>query len=113
MEMTSHGRRSYFVYILTNRSGTLYTGVTADLERRFWEHKTGALDGFTKRYKIDRLVYYEEFGNVREAIVREKQIKGWGRKKKIDLINSVNPKWLDLADGWYEETRAPDWQDAG
>jgi putative endonuclease len=92
----------YQVYIMTNRSGTLYTGVTAGLEHRVWQHKTGAVEGFTKRYRITRLVYFEEYADVREAIAREKQVKAWTRKKRIDLINSVNPKWLDLAEGWYE-----------
>ena len=62
--------------------------------------RTGANDGFTKRYKLDRLVLYEAFATPSEAIAREKQIKGWSRKKKVDLINSVNPKWLDLSEGW-------------
>jgi putative endonuclease len=94
----------YYVYILTNRSGTLYTGVTSGLEHRLWEHKSGVHDGFTKRYKLDRLVHYEEFADVIQAITREKQIKGW--KKKIDLINESNPKWLALSEGWYEDAAA-------
>jgi putative endonuclease len=95
--------RTYYVYILTNRSGTLYTGVTSELQHRVWEHKIGAHDGFTRRYRIDRLVYYEEFADVAQAIAREKQIKGWSRSKKIRLINETNSKWLDLSDGWYED----------
>jgi putative endonuclease len=87
---------------MTNRSGALYTGVTAGLEHRVWEHKTATVEGFTKRYRITRLVYVEEYADVREAIAREKQIKAWARKKRIDLINSANPKWLDLSEGWYE-----------
>jgi putative endonuclease len=92
----------YHVYIVTNRSGTLYTCVTAGLEHRVWEHKTATVEGFTKRYRITRLVYFEEYADVQQAIAREKQIKAWTRKKRIDLINSMNPKWLDLSEGWYE-----------
>ena len=100
--MTRRRVRQYYVYILTNRSGTLYTGVTSDIEHRVRQHKTGEHEGFTKRYRIDRLVYYEETDDVNAAIAREKQIKGWTRKKRIDLINAMNPRWLDLSEGWYE-----------
>ena len=94
------GDKQYFVYILTSKSGTLYTGMTNNLERRIYEHKNKLIDGFTKKYNVDRLVYYEVFGEVRDAIAREKQIKGWVRKKKIELIKSTNPKWLDLSEAW-------------
>ena len=94
----------YYVYILTNKSGTLYTGVTNDLERRVRQHKDRAVPGFTARYRIDRLVYYERFNDVHQAIEWEKRIKGWVRAKKIALIESLNPKWDDLSAGWYEET---------
>ena len=87
---------------MMNRPGTLYVGVTNNLERRVYEHKTGALPGFTSKYKIDRLVYYEETSDIRGAIAREKQIKGWLRRKKIELIESQNPLWVDLAEGWYQ-----------
>jgi len=93
----------YFVYILTSKTGTLYTGMTNNLERRVYQHKHKLIAGFTKRYDVTRLVYYEVFGDVRDAIAREKQIKGWRRSKKIDLIKSNNPKWQDLSDGWYPE----------
>jgi putative endonuclease len=86
----------YYVYIVTNRSRTLYTGVTNNLVRRAWQHKKKLLPGFTRAYNIDRLVYYESFGDMRAAIQREKQIKGWLRAKKIALIESENPQWLDL-----------------
>jgi putative endonuclease len=86
----------YYVYIVTNRSRTLYTGVTNNLVRRAWQHKKKLLPGFTRAYNIDRLVYYESFGDIRAAIQREKQIKGWLRAKKIALIESENPQWLDL-----------------
>ena len=92
----------YFVYIMTNRSKTLYTGVTNNLIRRAREHKTGIGSGFTTKYKLDRLVYFERFQDVHNAIEREKRIKGWLRLKKIALIVSVNPAWKDLSEEWYE-----------
>jgi putative endonuclease len=88
---------SYYVYILTNRSGTLYVGVTNDLARRLWEHRSGELSGFTSKYRLDRLIHYEVFDWVDEAIAREKQIKGWRRDKKIALIARFNPDWRDLS----------------
>ncbi len=91
----------YYVYILTNKSGTLYTGVTNNLERRVYEHKNKFIDGFTKKYGLTRLVYFEEASDINSAISREKQIKGWLRKKKIELIRSLNPRWLDLAQEWF------------
>jgi putative endonuclease len=93
----------YYVYIMANRSETLYTGVTSNLERRVYEHKHKLVDGFTKKYNLTRLVYYEITDDVRSAIAREKQIKGWLRRTKIVLIESMNPQWRDLSDGWYEE----------
>jgi putative endonuclease len=92
----------YYVYIVTNRSHTLYTGVTNDLPRRVHEHKQKLVEGFTQKYNISQLVYYETTSEVRSAIAREKQIKGWLRSKKIALIESMNPKWEDLSEGWYE-----------
>ena len=100
--MHSGGQRYYYVYILTNRSQTLYVGVTYNLRRRVWEHKQGEGSEFCKRNKIDRLVYYESFDDVRNAIDREKRIKGWLRIKIMQLIVSVNPAWNDLSEGWYE-----------
>jgi putative endonuclease len=100
--MHSAGHRHYYVYILTNRSKTLYVGVTNNLRRRVFEHKAGNGSEFCKRYKIDRLACYESFDDVRNAIDREKRIKGWLRAKKIQLIVSVNPAWRDLSEGWYE-----------
>lgn len=91
----------YFVYIMANRSGTLYTGVTNDLERRVHEHKERTYAGFTSRYRVDRLVYFESTPDVTAAIAREKQIKGWSRKKKVELIVTTNPVWADLSDQWY------------
>jgi putative endonuclease len=95
----------YYVYIMTNRSKTLYTGVTANLERRVLEHKQGIKGEFAARYKIDRLVYFERFGDIHAAIVREKQIKGLLRMKKIALIVSMNPAWKDLSEEWYVRHR--------
>jgi putative endonuclease len=89
--------KTFYVYILTNRSRTLYVGVTNNLNRRMYEHKNKMIDGFTKKYNLNILVYYETFEFMNDAIRREKQIKGWLRKKKIELIESVNPKWNDLA----------------
>ncbi len=85
---------------MTNKSRTLYTGVTNDLERRVYEHKQKLVPGFTAKYNITRLVYFEVTQDVQAAITREKQIKGWLRSKKIALIESVNPEWKDLSMGW-------------
>jgi len=95
--------KQYYVYIMTNRSRTLYTGVTSDLERRVYEHKRKLVPGFSARCRITPLVYFEVTQDVEVAIAREKQIKGWLRAKKIALIESVNPEWKDLSLGWYEE----------
>jgi putative endonuclease len=99
-------QKSYFVYILASLSGTLYIGVTNDLQRRAWQHKQHDVEGFTKEYDVDRLVYWETFYDVRNAIDREKQLKGWRREKKIALIESMNPQWKDLSREWYE-SRGP------
>jgi putative endonuclease len=96
------GSRTYYVYILTNKSGTLYTGITGNLKKRVWQHKTKEVRGFTQKYNIDRLIYYETFSDVWSAIAREKQIKGWVRRRKVGLIASMNPDWRDLSDGWYD-----------
>ncbi len=87
---------SYFVYILASRSRFLYVGVTNNLERRMYEHLEGQSPCFTKKYRVTRLVYFEETTDVMAAIEREKQIKSWRRSKKVALIESVNPKWQDL-----------------
>ncbi len=92
--------KQYYVYIMTNKSRTLYTGVTNNLQRRIYEHKNHLVKGFTNKYKITRLVYYELGSDVKAAISREKQIKGWLRKKKIALIESVNPEWKDISEEW-------------
>lgn len=95
--------RTLCVYILSNTSRGLYVGVTNDLERRIWQHKHKLVRGFTCRYNLGRLVYFEVHGNPRSAIAREKQIKGWLRSKKIALIRSVNPKLKDLSEGWFSK----------
>lgn len=92
--------KQYYVYIMSNKSKTLYTGVTDNLERRVYEHKKKLIEGFRKKYKITILVYYEETTDIGSAIAREKQIKGWRRSKKIALIESMNPQWKDLSQGF-------------
>lgn len=98
--------KEYYVYILTNKSRTLYTGVTNDLERRVYEHRRKLVPGFTAKYRTTQLVYFEVTQDVHAALAREKQIKGWLRAKKIALIESVNPKWEDLSVGWCGERDA-------
>ena len=100
------GMGQYYVYIMTNRSGTLYTGITNDLARRVREHKEKLVEGFTARYNIRRLVFCEATNNVQEAIAREKQIKGWVRRKKIALIEGMNPGWEDLGAAWFGDDGA-------
>ena len=96
-------KKEYYVYIMTNRSRTLYTGVTGNLERRVGEHKQGKGSVFTSRYMINQLVYFESCSDILDAIDREKQIKGWLRVKKIALLESVNPNWEDLSADWFDE----------
>lgn len=94
--------REYYVYILTNPLKTvLYIGITNDLERRLWEHKTGAVEGFSKKYQTKELVYFEQTNDVLSAIEREKQLKGWSRKKKDDLISKTNKYWNDLSENLF------------
>ncbi len=93
--------REYYVYIMSSQSKVLYTGVTNDLERRVSEHKQRKTEGFTKRYGVTRLVWYEAFNDINEAIECETRIKGWLRAKKIGLIESMNPAWSDLAGDWF------------
>ena len=86
-----------YVYIMTNQNNTvLYTGVTSDLKKRVWQHREKLVDGFTKRYNVVKLVYYEACPDMQSAIAREKQLKGGSRQKKLDLVNSLNPEWQDL-----------------
>ena len=91
----------YYVYILTNwDDSVLYIGVTSNLTKRLYEHRNHLADGFTKRYNVHKLVYYEQTTDVNSAIAREKQLKGWTRKKKLDLISKTNPEWIDLSATW-------------
>ena len=92
--------RQYYVYLLSNRTHRLYVGMTNNLAGRVWQHKNHIVAGFTARYNIDRLVYFECFDSPLDAICREKQIKNYRRDKKITLIHSINPEWKDLAKDW-------------
>ncbi len=90
--------KNFFVYLMTNKSRVvLYTGITNNLERRVWEHQYGVVRGFTKSYRLNRLVCFEVFNEARDAIAREKEIKGWRRSKKNALVNAQNPRWTDLS----------------
>ncbi len=93
--------KNYYVYIMTNNSRTLYIGVTNDLKRRVYEHKMELIDGFTKRYKLHKLIFFETSNDINSAIRREKQLKNWHRQWKINLIETQNPEWIDLAKEWY------------
>jgi putative endonuclease len=94
--------KSYYVYIIvSNKNIMMYIGVTNNLERRTFEHKSKLIDGFTKKYNITKLVYYEETSSIESAILREKQLKGWVRRKKNNLVEKMNPKWSDLSEKWY------------
>jgi putative endonuclease len=94
--------REYYVYILSNASRRLYVGMTNDLEVRVYQHKRKLVPGFTSRYNLTWLVFHQAFGTPGEAIEREKELKGWGRARKIVLIEQENPRWMDLARDWYQ-----------
>ena len=94
--------RCYYVYIMASKSRVLYVGVTNDIWRRVWEHKNDVHPGFTSKYRIHRLVYFESFKYVGNAIAREKRMKGWLREKKVALIRSANPTWEDLSEEWFD-----------
>ena len=98
--------RAYYVYIMANRARVLYVGVTNDLARRVEEHKRGLVGGFTSRFHVTRLVHFEEFVDIRDAIAREKELKGWRRSRKIELIERQNLAWQDLAERWVR-TQSP------
>ncbi len=93
----------YWAYIVASLSGTLYIGVTGNLFIRISQHKAGEVEGFSSQYQCNRLVYHESFDNVKKAIARETQLKGWRRSKKIALIEKMNPRWQDLAEHWGEK----------
>ena len=97
--------RDYYVYIMTNKARTLYVGVTNNLEQRVAQHKEKLIEGFTSRYGLNELAYYASTNDVREAIAREKQIKGWTRAKKIVLIEEMNPNWDDLSATWFSDPK--------
>ena len=97
----------YWAYIVSSSSGTLYIGMTNNIERRMKEHKSGEFEGFASKYGCNRLVYQESFDDVRNAIDREKVLKGWRRSKKVALIESVNPRWQDLAEKWGAQMALP------
>ena len=100
--------KAYFVYMMTNRSRiVLYTGVTNDLARRVWEHHNGTVKGFTKRYRLTILVYYETYNDIGDAISREKEVKDWRRSKKNALVETLNPKWIDLSPTLFRQLRDP------
>ena len=101
--MSGNKGRTYYVYILTSDNNILYVGMTGNLEGRMYQHQFRLVEGFTKRYNIKHLIYYEEFDYVYDAINREKQIKRWSRKKKLALIRTVNPKFKKLNEGWFDE----------
>lgn len=101
------GMGVYYVYIMTNKARTLYTGVTSDLERRVFEHKNKLISGFTSKYNITKVVWFDDFEDVSQAIEGEKKIKGWRRSKKVALIEATNPEWKDLAEDWFSQG-APD-----
>jgi putative endonuclease len=94
--------KTLYVYIMASKTGTLYVGMTDNINRRVYEHKHHLISGFTDKYKVDRLIYLEAINDPASAINREKQIKAWRREKKIALIDSVNPPWNDLSQDWYE-----------
>ena len=96
----------FYVYIMASRSLNFYIGLCNSVRRRVWEHKTGQDEGFTKRYNINRLVWYERFQYFNNAVDHEKRLKKWSRAKKIALITSKNPTWIDLAEDWFPELQA-------
>jgi len=102
--------RTYYIYIMSSRSRVLYTGVTNDLARRVGEHKRGVNAGFTSRYRITRLVYFEEFTDIRDAIAREKQIKDWTRSRRVALIERRNPFWEDLTHPRFSFSKERGWR---
>ena len=104
-------KHDYWVYILTNKHcTTLYIGITNSIIRRLYQHRYGEVDGFTKRYRLNRVVWLEHFRNVNDAIACEKKLKGWRRARKIALVERKNPQWLDLSDDWEQQPKFYDRQ---
>ena len=105
--------KSYFVYILSNWAGNvIYIGVTSHLEQRIFQHKQKLIEGFSEKYNTDKLVYFEEYTDISQAIEREKQLKNWRRDKKDKLISGFNPQWKDLSETWYEDPSTSAFADA-
>ncbi len=100
--------KGMYVYVLASVTRRLYVGVTTDLVRRVWQHRSGTIPGFTKKYSVTRLVYFEPFADPIVAIMREKQLKGWARVKKLALVESMNPSWADYAEDWFTNARRAD-----
>jgi len=94
--------KTFYLYIIASKTGTLYVGMTNNIKRRVYEHKYHLIPGFTDKYRIERLLYVEKINDPVSAIKREKQIKAWRREKKVSLIDSINPQWNDLSQDWYE-----------
>ena len=103
----SNSRRAWVYIMASRKNGTLYVGVTTGIQRRVWQHKAKVIDGFTRDHRVNTLVHFEEFSEIRRAIAREKEIKGWRRSKKIALIEFENPDWADLARAWCEHPLDP------
>ena|SRR5205814_941104 len=98
-------QKTYYVYIMASQRRVLYIGITSHIERRVLQHKCHTFAGFTATYNVTNLVYFERYGSVGKAIRREKELKDWRREKKVELIESGNPKWRDLSHGWYQVAR--------
>jgi putative endonuclease len=98
--------KTYCVYIMGSLSGTLYIGLTSNLNKRVFDHKFHRIEGFTSRYGVDRLLFWESYDDVIRTINREKQLKGWKRSRKIALIETMNPHWVDLSSEWYPWMKA-------
>jgi putative endonuclease len=99
---------TYYVYIMASHTKVLYTGVTNNLETRVSQHKSAPPTTFTGKYNVNRLVWYEDYPDIKDAISREKQLKGWRRSKKIALIEAANPDWIDISYRWFHQVRAPE-----
>ncbi len=94
--------KTFYVYIMASKSGTLYIGLTSNIKKRIYEHKNHSIPGFTDKYDIDRLLFFEVIKDSATAINRERQLKAWSREKKVKLIDSLNPEWNDLSQDWYD-----------
>ncbi len=108
----SDRQHNYWTHIMASVSRVIYVGVTSDLEGRVWQHKSKTVEGFTKKYNCTKLVWFEEFREIRDAIACEKRIKGLLRAKKVALIEEKNPYWRDLSEGWYQEVAAKNDRDS-